>query len=193
LFSGNTKTIANRPADGNHAGNVIKPSAKIPFSLNVQYSITKNEIVTNIPATGISPVYDTETDDFELMLNYYRGEVLNYSGLGTFSLLEPTMGSNRDFGLTVQEQHSIGQTYIKPYISMLGDYEPITAQFLFPPHIFLEVIKLFSPQEVPPASQTRWVMLHHTRMLPTQMNFEFSKGKKYIKCEMKLAKISVLL
>jgi len=96
-----------------------------------------------------------------------------------------------EYAITNNSVHSLGEIYIKPYLDMIGGYEPVTAQFLFPLHAFLEVVNLFKPQAGSPSSQTRWVMINNIKMLPLQMKFEFTQGKNFIKSEIKMAKMSV--
>ena len=73
----------------------------------------------------------------------------------------------------------------------MGDYEPVTEQFIFPLHIFVEVMNLLKPQNCAIGTQTRWVMVNNVKMLPVQMKFEFTEGKKYVKAEIKMAKIKI--
>jgi hypothetical protein len=94
------------------------------------------------------------------------------------------------FPLTVDGENSLGQIYVMPYLKLLGDYEPVTMQFLFPLHIFLEVRNLLKPQDKDPEQQTRWILVNNTKMLPIQMKFEFTTSKQYIKAELKMAKIN---
>jgi len=193
FFSGNNKTISNVPKDGNHGGTVIKPNAKIPTRSNVYFSLNQKQTITNIQTTGISNIFDTGTNEFDLILNYYVGEEYDhFQNFTKHSVLEPAYFDSQFFHLIVDGEHSIGQTFIKPYLKMLGGYEPITLQFLFPANIFLQVINLFKPQSGIPEMQTRWIMVNNVKLLPLQMSFEFVQGKQYIKCQMKTAKILTL-
>ena len=97
---------------------------------------------------------------------------------------------NPAFPLTVDGTNSLGQVYAMPYLKLLGNHEPVTMQFLFPIHIFLEVINLLKPQDKSPKTQTRWIMVNNVKMLPIQMRFEFTVGKKHVKSEIKMAKLT---
>ena len=192
-FSGNSKTRSNKPADGNHGGEIIQPNAKIPVRSTLWDNTNRTSLFfTDIPLAGISEIVNTGTSDFELILNYYVGEV-NQTGsvVGLRSVLEPIGAAGQQMTLTVDGDNSLGQIYIKPYLQMLGGYEPVTEQFLFPLAIFLEVINLFKPQPGLPSSQTRWIMVHNIKMLPLQMRFEFTQGKNLVKAEIRMAKMSV--
>ena len=178
FYCGNTKTISSKSKDGNHGGTVITPNAKIP----AVYSL----IFPHIPVAGISNMNNTGISEFDLILNCYIGETENYKG-EKYSNLNPV---SPVFPLTVDGENSLGETYAMPYINLLGNYEPVTMQFLFPLHVFLEVWNLLKPQNKPVEQQTRWIMIHNIKMLPIQMRFEFVVGKQYIKAEIKMAKMN---
>jgi hypothetical protein len=192
LYSGNTQTISNKTPDGNHAGTLIKPNAKIPTRISINYFD-----IMEVPLPSINSFTENNSTDFDLILTYYSGEsrcevYWAYGGksgstYGGYSQMNPVAAA---FPLTVDGENSIGQKYAMPYLKLLGNHEPITMQFLLPLHIFLEVINLLKPQNTAPETQTRWIMLNNIKMLPIQMKFEFTTEKQYIKAELKMAKIN---
>jgi hypothetical protein len=181
LYSGNSKTISNKKQDGNQAGTVIKPNAKIP---------TLIASAAEIPLKSVNQPEPSDNQDFDLILNYYVNEQNQTTShwVGRYSYLQPL---DANFPLTVDGENSLGQTYAMPYLKILGSHEPVTMQFLLPLHIFLEVRNLLKPQNVPTNQQTRWIMVNNIKMLPIQMKFEFTAAKPFIQAEIKMAKMTV--
>jgi hypothetical protein len=184
-FCGNTKTLSINTKNAEEKTELF-PKAKIPiFRAASGYALDFSN------HQCISQIFNKETEDFELILNYYRGETRGTSSYGyyTYTKMSPLAETVIDeFNLTVDGDDSLGSVFIKPYINLLQNYEPVTEQFLFPLHVFLEVWQLLKPQNIETSHQKRWIMVDNIKYLPIQMKFEFTEGKPLIKSEIKMAK-----
>lgn len=183
----------------------VKPFGIIPgFAYvpnNVSHYVPELTYLPEIKDTGISKFYPTGIDTFSLILTYWYDdqefEITNpQQGTNIFkaSVCAPinkfreqdTQNDRIDF--KTEGTHSLGEDYVQPYLEMLNNYENISEKFLLPLAKALEVINLLKPQELEAENQTRWVMVNNIKMLPQQINMEFTKGKEFVVCEIKLAK-----
>ncbi|MCL2435981.1 MAG: hypothetical protein FWD09_07600, partial [Lentimicrobiaceae bacterium] len=65
--------------------------------------------------------------------------------------------------------------------------------FLLPATIFMEVLQLLKPQDVPISNQKRFVIIDSVKLMPVKMNFQFTEGSRNIIAEIHFAKEKVEL
>ena len=198
-FSGNDIQIEIGKIDEETEPEEIKPSVFIPSNktLDPDQTFYSRDILPYINKVGISDLYPTGITTFDLILTYYYDEIVDWSNEGInykITRCYPTNEyrfppiSDGTIDLKTTGENSLGQNYVKNYIERIQNYETIEMKFLLPLTKVLEVINLLKPQSVNPEMQTRFILVDNIKMLPIQMNFQFTKGSSLILTEIKLAK-----
>lgn len=172
----------------------ISPSVK-----QLTNTLKNNFFLPNYEGAGISSIFTPEEESkFELILLNWHGWQNSVNNDNTFqypfaSVLNCDMNGNKlsDYKLSAAGEESIGETFVKPWLSFLANCEYLTYQFLLPINKFIEVVNLLKPQEGEVKNKIRWVFVDGLLLLPAQMNFEFTEGKETIKAEIKFAKEKV--
>lgn len=173
----------------------VKPALKVPG--NDRYPGAVDNNFPDINLQGASALFDTENNDFPLIL-------MNYFGLSDFGngvkyvrsspVCYNDNGNNiRGVDITATGENSVGEIYVKPWLNFLAKCEYVVYKLLVPLSVFLQIIALLKPQDSETKAQTRWALIDGVRLLPVTMTFEFTEGKENIKAEIKFAKEKITL
>lgn len=199
VYSGNDIKIDLGSSSDEAEPEEIEPNCLIPsnIALDTEESLYSRDILPNITHMGLSDIYPTSATSFKMILTYYYDEIVDHSAFGkTFSITRcyptneyrfPSL-SNGKIDLKTTGSDSLGQNYMKKYVENFQQYEEIEMKFLFPLDKALEVMNLLKPQSLNSEMQTRYVMVDNVKLLPKQMNFQFTKGHDMVLSEIKFAK-----
>jgi|GEM_PF-1895607 len=172
---------------------------KIPNMKIADEKIAKSHFLLNIEMEGSSPLFDTGSKEFEMILiNYLGHKPTNVNYYCYYEHAAPVcldVSGNREQGadLTATGENSIGEMYAAPWLRFLSSHEKISHTFLLPVSAFMEVLQLLKPQDVPISNQTRFVIIDSVKLLPIKMNFQFTEGSNNILAEILFAKEKVEL
>jgi hypothetical protein len=153
----------------------------------------------NIEIEGCSPIFDTGSKEFEMILVNYLGhkpsKVNYYCYYEHAAPVCLNSDGNREQGidLTATGEHSVGETYAAPWLRFLASHEKVCHNFLLPATVFMEVLQLLKPQDVPINNQKRFVIIEGVKLMPIKMNFQFTEGSRNIIAEIHFAKEKVEL
>ena len=173
----------------------VKPSLKVPN--NDRFYGFRDNNFPNINHEGASTLFDTEKNDFPLILLNYLGSH-DFGNSISYIKASPVCFNDsgnrmRGIDITATGENSIGEVYAKPWLNFLATCEYIVYKFLVPISVFLEMISLLKPQNETTKNQKRWVLVDGVRLLPVTMTFEFMEGKEKIKAEIKFAKEKIIV
>ncbi|MDR0206464.1 MAG: hypothetical protein LBI45_04310 [Bacteroidales bacterium] len=59
---------------------------------------------------------------------------------------------------------------------------------MLPVSVFMEVLQLLKPQDVPIQNQIRFVIIDSVKLMPIKMNFQFTEGSRNVIAEILFAK-----
>ena len=173
----------------------IKPSIRVPG--NDRFTGFRDNNFPNIDHEGASTLFDTENNDFPLILLNYLGSHdfgNNISYIKASPVCFNDSGNRmRGIDITATGNNSVGEVYAKPWLNFLATCEYVVYKLLVPLSVFLDIISLLKPQNETTKNQKRWVLIDGIRLLPVTMTFEFTEGKEKIKAEIKFAKEKVNL
>ncbi|MDL2309376.1 hypothetical protein LJC53_07330 [Bacteroidales bacterium OttesenSCG-928-C03] len=152
-------------------------------------------LVLQIETEGCSPVFNTGNSEFEMVLvNYHGREEMKFDGGNRVyyeSASPVNLGRNGEnkggISLSVSGDHSLKQL-VAPWLEFLSSHEKVHHRFIFPLHVFLEVIRLLKPQDAPPEKQVRWALVGNIRLMPVKMDFQFTEGSGNILADIEFAK-----
>lgn len=173
----------------------IKPSLKVPG--NDRFTGYRDNNFPDIDQEGASPLFDTENNDFPLILLNYLG-LYDFGNNIRYAKASPVCfddDGNRVAGadITATGENSVGEIYAKPWINFLATCEYVVYKLLVPLSTFLQLISLLKPQDIENKNQIRWALIDGVKLLPVTMTFEFIEGKERIKAEIKFAKEKITL
>lgn len=187
----------------------ISPKLKIGSMTRVSDSgtgiVENNYKLPCTEETGVSPLYDTGTTSFDMIILRYLGVQKLSSTLPTdnngivpqlyIELASPVCYDVRDSimenglsGLTTLGDNSIGEKYIRPLLDFRTNSDTVVCQFLLPISILLQVIVLVRPQTIATSQQVRWCFVQNQRMIPRKITFEIRADDSRIKAEIEFAK-----
>lgn len=174
----------------------ITPNVKIPAMKVTDESSSNPEFVMQIKKAGCSPIFDTGNKGFEMVLETYFGSRrLNCPQANNpfFEVAQPTRykrnGDAFDgVSLTVEGENSVGEKWVKPWLSFLAGYEKLKYRFMLPLAEFLKLWQLLKPQDLPVERQTRWLMVGNVKSLPIKITFQFTEGAESVIADVESAK-----
>ena len=193
-YSGNNQVLEIGEGESEEIAPIKVPNMKI-----ADEKITKSHHLLNIEMEGCSPIFDTGSKEFDMILVNYLGHkpchVNYYCYYEHAAPVCLNSSGNREQGvdLTATGEHSVGQTYAAPWLRFLASHEKICHNFLLPVPVFMEVLQLLKPQDVPINQQTRFVIIDSVKLMPIKMNFQFIEGSRNIIAEIHFAKEKVEL
>ncbi|MCL2436101.1 MAG: hypothetical protein FWD09_08225, partial [Lentimicrobiaceae bacterium] len=158
-YSGNNQMLEIGEGDSED----ITP-LKIPNMKIADERITNSHHLLNIEVEGCSPIFDTGSKEFDMILVNYLGrkpsKVNNSCYYEHAAPVCLNSEGNREQGidLTATGEHSVGETYAAPWLRFLASHEKVCHYFLLPATIFMEVLQLLKPQDVPISNQKRFVI-----------------------------------
>jgi hypothetical protein len=199
-YAGNVKKLQIGSGENTEE---ISPTVKIPYLISSWNNAMRRDthIVTKINKTGISKVFDTgESEQDLILLNYHGRQKLLRSlrnipnNIIEFEFASPVCWDKgghilSGINLTATGENSVGEKFVKPVLEMLSKYKKVNMKFLFPIHVFLDMIKLIKPQLETPSDQSRFVMVNNIKFLPIKMKFEFTQGRTEVLSEIQFAQI----
>ena len=192
-YCGNTQALEIGEGDSEEITPFKAPNMKI-----ADEKITYSNFLLNIEMEGCSPIFGTGSKEFEMILINCLG--LKKLKTGNFYYehatpvcLDSSGDTEQGVSLTATGANSIGETYAAPWLRFLTSHEKICHTFLLPVSIFMEVLQLLKPQDVPTTSQTRFVIIDSVKLMPIKMNFQFTEGSPNIIAEILFAKEKVEL
>jgi len=172
---------------------------KIPNMKIADEKITNSHNLLNIEIEGCSPIFDTGSKEFDMVLVNYLGlkpSKVNYACYYEHAApvcLNSTGNREQGADLTTTGTHSVGELYAAPWLRFLASHEKVCHSFLLPATIFMEVLQLLKPQDVPISEQKRFVIIDSVKLMPIKMNFQFTEGSRNIIAEIHFAKERVEL
>jgi len=172
---------------------------KVPNMKIADEKATNSNFLLNIEMEGCSPLFATGSKEFEMILINCLGLRKLKSHSYYYEHATPVcfdaQGNTEQGGvsLTPTGSNSIGETYAAPWLRFLSSYERISHTFLLPVSVFMEVLQLLKPQDVPISNQTRFVVIESVKLLPIKMNFQFTEGSQNIIAEIAFAKEKIEL
>ena len=173
---------------------------KVPNMKIADEKITNNNFLLNIEMEGCSPLFDTGSKEFEMILinclGFRKINTLHqycYYEHATPVCLDVQGNAEQGLSLTPTGDNSIGETYAAPWLRFLTSHERICHTFLLPVSVFMEVLQLLKPQDVPISNQIRFVLIDSVKLMPVKMNFQFTEGSQNIIAEIVFAKEKVEL
>jgi hypothetical protein len=166
---------------------------KIPNMKIADEKIENKNFILNIEMEGCSPIFDTSSKDFEMVLiNYIGRKKLSFGNYyyehASPVCLDVNGNTQQGVSLTAIGESSVGETYAAPWLRFLASHEKISHTFLLPVSIFMEVLQLLKPQDVPIRNQIRFVIIDSVKLMPIKMNFQFTEGSKNVIAEILFAK-----
>jgi hypothetical protein len=167
---------------------------KIPNMKIADEKITNSHNLLNIEIEGCSPIFDTGSKEFDMLLvNYLGHKPSKVNNNCYYEHAAPVCLSSdgvREAGvdLTAIGENSVGETYAAPWLAFLASYEKICHTFLLPVTVFMEVLQLLKPQDVPIKNQIRFVLIDSVKLRPIKMNFQFTEGSRNVIAEILFAK-----
>lgn len=179
----------------------VSPSFKVPTMKVTDEKTQHSEFLMQIETAGCSPLFDTGSTDFEMVLvSYFGRRRLNCTQFGSpyFEEARPTcLNRNGIFqdgiSLTISGEKSVGELWVKPWLDFLAGFEKVKYRFLLPLSAFLQLWQLLKPQNVPAERQTRWLIVNNVRSLPIKITFQFTEGRELVVAEVEAAKRKVEL
>jgi hypothetical protein len=102
--------------------------------------------------------------------------------------LDVNGNAQQGVSLTATGTNSVGETYAAPWLRFLASHEKISHTFLLPVSVFMEVLQLLKPQDVPIQNQIRFVIIDSVKLMPIKMNFQFTEGSRNVIAEILFAK-----
>jgi hypothetical protein len=171
---------------------------KVPNMKIADEKITNKNFILNIEMEGCSPLFDTGSKDFEMVLiNYIGRKKLSFGNYyyehATPVCLDSQGNTEQGINLTATGENSIGETYTAPWLRFLASHEKICHTFLLPVTIFMEMLQLLKPQDVPIQNQIRFVIIDSVKLMPIKMNFQFTEGSRNVIAEILFAKEKIEL
>ena len=193
-YSGNNQVLEIGEGEAEEIAPLKIPNMKI-----ADEKITKSHHLLNIEIEGCSPIFDTGSKEFDMILVNYLGHKpchVNYYCYYEHAApvcLNSTGNREQGVDLTATGEHSVGETYAAPWLRFIASHEKICHNFLLPVSVFMEVLQLLKPQDVPINQQTRFVIIDSVKLMPIKMNFQFTEGSRNIIAEIHFAKEKVEL
>ncbi len=175
----------------------VTPSAKVPSMKIIDGNKQESyrSFLPVISQTGCSTIFDTGSTEFDMILMSYYGRRPFTTAGGTFhyEAMRPTCmtsdGTMEDgISLTPTGDQSVGELYVRPWLSFLSDYEKVTLKMMLPLTRFLEVWQLLKPQNTSIERQNRWILVDNVRYLPIKMTFQFKEGSRLVVANVECAK-----
>jgi len=172
---------------------------KIPNMKIADERITNSHNLLNIEMEGCSPLFDTGSKEFDMILVNYLGhkpsKINFYCYYEHASPVCLDTNGTREPGvdLTVVGDNSVGETYAAPWLGFLASHEKVCHTFLLPVTAFMQVLQLLKPQDVPIGNQIRFVIIDSVKLMPIKMNFQFTEGSRNVIAEIVFAKEKVEL
>ncbi|MBQ3751710.1 MAG: hypothetical protein II865_10470 [Bacteroidales bacterium] len=200
VFRWNPQSGANQSLEvGNGNEENVTPSLKIPVMKVTDTRTSSTEFILQIEQAGCSPLFETGNTGFGMVLETYMGNrKLNNPQVNDiyFEVAQPTC-YNRDgqdvggVSLTVDGENSVGQRWVKPWLSLLAKYEKVKYRFQLPLAMFISLWRLLKPQDESAESQTRWLMVGNVKSLPVKITFQFTEGGDTVIADVEAAKLKV--
>ena len=167
---------------------------KVPNMKIADEKISAKHHLLNIEIEGCSPLFDTGSKEFEMILVNYLGHKpskVNYYCY--YEHASPVCLSEQGtveqgVSLTATGENSVGETYAAPWLRFLASHEKVCHTFLLPVSVFMEVLQLLKPQDVPIQNQIRFVIIDSVKLMPIKMNFQFTQGSRNVIAEILFAK-----
>lgn len=192
-YGGNALTL--EIGDGDEEA--VTPSAKVPGMKIVDEKMPEanRAFLPEIRQKGCSTIFDTGSTEFDMVLLSYYGRKPFATPQGTFyyEAMRPTClaadGTAEDgISLTPTGDQSVGERFVRPWLSFLSDYEKVNLKMMLPLPRFLEVWQLLKPQNTSVESQNRWILVDNVRYIPIKMTFQFKEGSRLVVADIECAK-----
>ena len=167
----------------------ITPAFKIPNMKIADEKAYRKFLMLEIDTQGCSPVFNTGNKSFEMILLNYLGNKLLIFDTGS-AYYECAAPVSNGIDLTVD---GIGKMFVAPWLAFLSSYEKINHKFVLNYSVFLEVLQLLKPQNVPVKEQIRKVLVNNIALIPVKMDFQFMEGSPNIIAEIEFAKEKIEL
>jgi len=192
-YSGNNQVLEIGEGDAEDIVPLKVPNMKI-----ADERITNKNFLLNIEVGGCSPIFGTGNKEFDMVLVNYLGRKKLTSGNYYYEHAAPVcmdVNGNREQGvdLTATGNNSVGEMYAAPWLNFLAYHERVCHYFLLPVSVFMEVLQLLKPQDIPINQQIRLVIIDSVKLMPIKMNFQFTEGSRNVIAEIVFAKEKVEL
>jgi hypothetical protein len=186
--SGNNQILEIGEGDWEDIVPLKTPNMKI-----ADEKVMTTNFILNIETEGCSPIFDTGSKEFDMILINYIG--LKKLAFGNYYYehaspvcLDRNGNAEAGVSLTATGTNSIGETYAAPWLRFLASHEKVCHTFLLPVTVFMEVLQLLKPQDVPIRNQIRFVIIDSVKLMPIKMNFQFTAGSRNVIAEILFAK-----
>jgi hypothetical protein len=192
-YSGNNQILEIGEGDSEEISLFKIPNMKIADD-----KISNSNFILNIEMEGCSPIFGTGSKEFDMVLiNYIGRKKLSFGNYyyehATSVCLDANGNAEQGVSLTATGSNSTGETYATPWLRYLASHEKICHTFLLPVTVFMEVLQLLKPQDVPMNQQIRFVIIDSVKLMPIKMNFQFTEGSQNIIAEIVFAKEKIEL
>lgn len=190
-YAGNDKALVI----GEGKEESVSSTSKVPALATTDYRAVGqgtygNVLIPNIPMELKSVLSGNENEDkSDLVLLQYRGmkeaEIEGDSNTMRYADMNPV--SAKGFSLTATGDDSLGEKYLRPYITIREHSRTITYKLRVPILKALEIIRLVQPQEEMPCEQLRWIMVNNVRSVPRKISFQIDNNDADVLCEIEAA------
>lgn len=169
-------------------------TVKVPTLTTCEYkdTIGKDMLIPNIPMELKSVLSGNENDDkTDLVLLQYRGmkeaKIEDADYTMRYADMRPVL--SKGFSLTTTGEDSLGEKYLRPYITIRDHSRTITYKLRVPILKALEIIRLVQPQHEEPRSQVRCVMIDNVKSMPRKISLQIDNNSSDVLCEIEAAKL----
>lgn len=192
-YAGNDKALVI----GEGKEESVSSTSKVPALATTDYRAVGqgtygNVLIPNIPMELKSVLSGNENEDkSDLVLLQYRGmkeaEIEGDSNTMRYADMNPV--SAKGFSLTATGDDSLGEKYLRPYITIREQSRTITYKLRVPILKALEIIRLVQPQHEEPRSQVRCVMIDNVKSMPRKISLQIDNNDSLVLCEIEAAKL----
>lgn len=160
--------------------------------LSVGQGAYGNMLIPNIPMELKSVLSGNENDDkTDLVLIQYRGmkeaKIEDADYTMRYADMRPVL--SKGFSLTTTGEDSLGEKYLRPYITIRDHSRTITYKLRVPILKALEIIRLVQPQHEEPRNQVRCVMIDNVKSMPRKISLQIDNNSSDVLCEIEAAKM----
>lgn len=160
--------------------------------LSVGQGAYGNMLIPNIPMELKSVLSGNENEDkTDLVMLLYRGmnEAKIEGADYTMRYADMRPVSSNGFSLITTGEESLGEKYLRPYITIRDHSRTITYKLRVPILKALEIIRLVQPQHEEPRSQVRCVMIDNVKSMPRKISLQIDNNDSLVLCEIEAAKM----
>ncbi len=192
-YAGNDIALEIGDGEDSAANSTSKvPALATTGYLSVGQGTYGNVLIPNIPMELKSVLSGNENEGKnDMVLLQYRGmreakiEGVDY----TLRYADMSPVSSKGFSLTTTGEDSLGEKYLRPYITIREQSRTITYKLRVPILKVLDIVRLLQPQNEEPRSQIRCVIVDNVKSMPKKISIQISNTDSDVLCEIEAAKL----